>query len=181
MPMTLLTAPTSYPITLDEAKSQLREGTDDNDTLIFGILKAATNDAEVVTWRRFVTQTWTYYADSFGSLSLPYGQLQSVTSIKYYDSLNVLQTLSTSIYDVDNRSDPGHISLAYSQSWPEVYDKHNAIEVEYICGYTLVPEVIKQAIKLKCELMFGNLFNNEFDTYERSYQMMLDPYRLVRF
>lgn len=181
MPMALLIAPASYPINLDEAKCQLRETTEDNDTLILNIVKAATNDAEVMTWRKFITQTWTYYTTSLYDLRLPYGQLQSVTSVKYYDSANTIQTLATSIYDVDNRTDPGNITLAYSQSFPEVYDKPNAVEVEYVCGYTLVPEVVKQAIKIKCELMFGNLFNNEISAYERSYQMMLDPYRLSEF
>lgn len=181
MPISLTTAPTSYPINLSEAKDQIRELTADNDTFILNLIRAATDEAEIYCWRRFVTQTWTYYSDSFGKIVLPYGQLQSVSAVKYYDSSNVLQTLASSVYDVDTISEPGAVSLAYSQSWPQVYAKPNTIEIEYVCGYTSVPESIKQAIKIKVEMLFGNVLSSDMNSLQKTYESLLSPYRLFRF
>lgn len=180
MPVILTTAPTSYPITLTDLKDHLRETGTDNDTIILNTLKAATSEAENYTWRKFVTQTWTYYSNGFAhKFELPFGQLQSVTSIKYYDADNVLQTLDASVYDVDTLSDPGVIRLAYGQSWPTVYDRSNAIRIEFVCGYTVIPESIKNAIKLKSEMIYGNLFDSEINGIVRAYESALNPYRLV--
>jgi hypothetical protein len=46
--------------------------------------------------------------------------LQSVTTVKYYDASGVLQTLASTVYQVDTVSQPGRIVLAPTQIWPTV-------------------------------------------------------------
>ena len=83
-------------------------------------------------------------------LVLLYPPLSSVTSVKYYDSDNTLQTLDSSVYLVDTYSEPGTITLAPNQSWPSVKDRVNAVQVEYVAGYGTsssdVPEEARQTI-----------------------------------
>jgi len=185
MSQTLVTAPTAKPVTLSEVKKHLRVTASDDDKLINSLITAATELAEIYTWRRFITQTWDYFLNDFDYVNtLPYGKLQSVTSVKYYDSSNAQQTIANTVYDVVTDSDPGRVNLAYSQTWPYVYDRENAVEIRFVCGYgaaSAVPEPIKSAIKIKIELLYGNLFPNERDQLEMTYESLLTPYRIMTF
>lgn len=175
MGYTLVTAPTTTVISVEEAKLHLRVTEDDEDTLIQSLIKAATAFAETWTKRQFITATYDLYLDTFPSSDWGYGAdgweykrseivvpkppLQSVTSVKYYDIDGVLQTLVATTYDVDLSVDPGRIRIAYNQSWPSVQSKSNAIVIRFVCGYGLapaVPDTIKAAIKLH----IGHLYEN---------------------
>jgi uncharacterized phiE125 gp8 family phage protein len=79
--------------------------------------------------------------------------LQSVTSVKYYDTSGVQQTLSASTYQVDTFSEPGRILLAPNQVWPSVQaGRALAVEVLYVVGWTSadnIPADILEAIYLR--------------------------------
>ena len=66
---------------------------------------------------------------------------------------------NNTVYSVDTTSEPGLITLAYSQSWPTVRSIHHAIEIIYIAGYGAaanVPEEVKSAMKM----ILGNLYEH---------------------
>jgi uncharacterized phiE125 gp8 family phage protein len=70
--------------------------------------------------------------------------------IKYLDTNGAEQTLSSSIYRVDASTEPGRITVAYLQSWPDIRYVTNTITVTYNAGYgtaAAVPDEIKAAIK----------------------------------
>lgn len=126
--------------------------TDENDWLDNAI-KAARQYAEIFCNRSFIDTVWAYYLDDFKSeILLPRARLDSVTSIKYYDTANVQQTITSTYYDVDAYSEPARIREAYGYTWPYVYERMNAVEIIYKSGYgtatTDVPAPIRQAILL---------------------------------
>jgi len=91
MKTTLVTAPTKKPVSMDDLTLHLRidDETDIERQLLEGILSAATSKVESITNRKLFTQTWDYYLDEFpagDSFKLPFGNLASVTHIKYTDS-----------------------------------------------------------------------------------------------
>lgn len=109
--------------------------------------------AEEDTWRQFVTATWVLRLDAFpsnnGDIIVPKPPLQSVSSIKYYDTDGVQQTLVASGYDVDSYGGgPGIVRPAYGEIWPSTRAQLNAIEITFIAGYTTVPWAICKAIKI---------------------------------
>lgn len=185
MAKTLVTAPTSKPITLSEAKNHLRITANDDDKLITSLIAAAVDQVEEYTWRRLITQTWDLFEERFTrEMPLPYGSLQSVTTVKYYDVSGNIQTLSSSVYDVDTDNIQGNIRLVYNQTWPSIYSQPNPIEIRFICGYgaaSAVPESIRQAIKIKVELLYGNLFDNEREQLMMAYKSLLEAYRVGTF
>jgi hypothetical protein len=63
--------------------------------------------------------------------------LQSAT-VTYYDASGVLQTLSTSVYGIDDTvSEPGCIYLKPNQVWPSVQaGRPLAVEIDYVVGWT---------------------------------------------
>lgn len=133
--------PNQYPITLDEAKKQAEIDLNDlaHDKYVQAALMAATSQAEQYLHRRLVTQTWKLYLDCWPSvnyITLPFGRLQSVTSIKYTDSDGDQSTLDSGDYIVDTESEPGRVVLGYQEVWPTVtLYPSNPIEIEFVCGY----------------------------------------------
>jgi uncharacterized phiE125 gp8 family phage protein len=145
-------APTVEPVTLAEARAfHGISANDDNsrDMVIMSRIKSARIACEELTSRKFITQTWLAYSDSFIDRMNLFGDLQSVTSVKYYDVNGALQTLDTSIYYVDNINNS--VSLAPNKAWPDTLMNPNSVIIEYVCGYGMaidVPEPIKEAIKI---------------------------------
>lgn len=153
MGLTLITEPTVEPVTLAEAKTHLRITGTDHDTLITALIVAARQYLEdVKTGRAFITQTWDLTMDSFPACILvPFPPLQSVTSLKYYDTDGTEQTWDASNYRVDIASEPGRITPAYGVVWPSVRRQTGTITVRFVAGYGLaaaVPENVKHLVKL---------------------------------
>lgn len=153
--------PVIRPISTTEAKQQARIPSDDEIGLIQSYIDAATQAAEDYLGRGLLTQTWKLNLDRFADiLWLPMAApLQSVTSVKYYDTTGTQQTLATSVYDVDTVSRPGRILLKAGQSWPAVQGNRlaNHVEVIYVVGWTTadtVPERIKQGIRCYVSYLF---------------------------
>jgi uncharacterized phiE125 gp8 family phage protein len=149
----------SEPITLTEAKDQLRETGSSEDTYINTLIKTARQFAEEKTGRGLLAQTWKATLDN-GSLptdsiiELPRPPLQSVTEITYVDSDGATQTLSTDNYTIDTLSEPGRIMF---EDMPNIKSTINALTVEYVAGYSDASEVpagIKQAILILVEHWF---------------------------
>jgi uncharacterized phiE125 gp8 family phage protein len=147
--------------TTAEAKDFLKVDTTADDTLIDNLIKAATQSCEVYTNRYFLDTLVTQYADKWSDINTLYkSPVSSITHIKYYDSDDSLQTLDTSVYLLDEVSQPARIGLKPNQSFPNLADRINAIEVKYTVGYGTsssdVPEAIRQAVLIT----IGNWYEN---------------------
>jgi len=156
---TLVTAPALEPITVNEAKDHARITQDQEDGLILSWILSARQFAEDALQRGLYTQTWKLNLDRFADeISLPMaGPLQSVTTVKYYDTSGVLQTLASTVYAVDTVSRPGRVLLAPDQSWPSLQsDRRGGVEITYVVGWSSVadiPERIKQGIRMAVAAM----------------------------
>ena len=159
MASVLFTAPIIEPITLDDVKLHLRVDGTDEDEYLEGLIKTAREQVETLTQRALLTQTWDYFLDSWPDenyIKLPFGNLVSVTSVKYKDSAGTETTMVvTTAYLVETNGDQcGRIVLPYMVSWPVVtLYPSNPITVRFVCGWTtaeLVPFRIKEAIKMIC-------------------------------
>ncbi|MBT8449473.1 MAG: head-tail connector protein [Gammaproteobacteria bacterium] len=148
----LQTPAASYPISVDDAKLHGRITNDAEDGYVMAIIGAATSRAEKITGRAFISQTWIEYLDCWpAQIYLRKGDVQSVTSVKYIDTDDVVQTLPDTEYDVDLISNPARIIPSYGNSWPSnIKNTLNPIYIEYVCGYGEdsgdVPDDIKWAI-----------------------------------
>lgn len=164
MGLTLTTAPAVEPVSTAEAKTHMRVTASDEDTYIGTLIEAARIDSELVQHRQFITATYTLTLDRFPAgdyIDLPRPPLQSVTSVKYYDSSGTQQTFSSSNYTVDTSAAPGRIYVDWDTGWPsDVDDRRNAVEIIYKAGYgdaaTSVPNTTIQAIKIKVAHWFEN-------------------------
>jgi uncharacterized phiE125 gp8 family phage protein len=109
------------------------------------------------TNRKLLTQTWKLYLDEFPDcdrIRIPFGNLQSVTSVKYKitDGTETTMTVTTEYLVETNGDQCGYIILPYGVYWPtdQLYPS-NPITIEFVCGWTtaaLVPRNIRAMMKL---------------------------------
>ena len=135
------------------------------DDLLNAIITAAREHVEDITRRALLTQTWDYSLARWPKanfIKLPFGNLQSVSSIKWKDDDGTETTLTvTTDYLVEINGDQcGRIVLPYGETWPSgtLYPSR-PITIRFVCGWTtaaLVPYKIKAA----CLLIAADLYAN---------------------
>lgn len=138
--------------------------TSDEDVLT-ELIKTSRLNVEFDTGRKLVTQTWDYFIQGWPSedrIKIPFGNLQSVTYIKWKDTDGTETTLTaTTDYLVELNGDQcGFIVLPYGGTWPSgtLYPS-KPISIRFVCGYGVaadVPVQFKQAIKRKCTNLYMN-------------------------
>jgi len=168
----LKTAPAAEPVSLADLKKFLRIGSTltDNDDVLNAMLDTALIEVEKQSYRRLITQTWVMTCNTWYEAVqvLKYGQLQSVSSVKYLDEDESSQTVSTDDYKVAGTgdADTGRI-IFYADGdfdYPSVFEVE-PITIEYVCGYGLavdVPETFKTAIKMLVSDMWAGTCYSEF-------------------
>lgn len=180
----LISLPAETPITLEEAKSQLRVDFNDDDELIQSLIESATDYSERFLGRALIDQTWELVLDGFvhehhhrhydslrwlhrhdyeSGIKLPKPPLIEVVSVKYDDTSGAEQTVDPSEYMVDAIGEPGRVSPI--APWPATRPGVNSVRIQFRCGYLdqgsspgsqSVPSSIRAAIKL----MVGDLYAN---------------------
>ncbi|NLW66178.1 MAG: hypothetical protein GXY28_00090 [Bacteriovoracaceae bacterium] len=159
------------------------------DDLLSDILTTAREHVEDITGRALLTQTWDAYFDEWpdgNHFTLPFGNLQSVTSVSYKDTEGTETTLTaTTDYLVEANGDQkGRIVLPYGVSWPSVtLYPSNPIKIRLVCGWEEaadVPKRIKSAIKMICSDLYENRGERTRDELKenRAVDSLLYPARL---
>lgn len=188
MALTLITGPTTEPITVDELKEHLRIDGDDDDAYILSCIKAARVWFEGQTKRGIITQTWDYSIDfdwpwKHGQrwIDLPLNPVASVTSITYVNEAasSPLPTLAAADYDVVARQHGSYIVPAYNVTWAAVRAVPNAVIVRFVVGEATAPDDVKMALMV----LAGHYYENRETAMAapRAVEALVSPYRGVMF
>lgn len=150
--LTVVTPPTTEPLTLEEVQLNMRVTDSADDSMIQSLITAAREYVEVALSRALITQTLRYTLDQFpaGCIYLPRPPLVTVSSITYIDANEDSQALvANTDYRVDAYSEPGRIEPV--DQWPVTDARIKAVTIQYIAGYgaaSAVPQRVKQAMHL---------------------------------
>lgn len=186
--LVVVTPPSKEPLTIAEVKSHLGITSNDYDSAISRRISAARDWVEIWTRRALITRTYAYKLERWprkAIVALPMPPLQSVSSVKYYDTSDTEQTLSASEYKVDAVSMPGRVWFGYGM--PSTSDRPLPISIQYTAGYgnpSSVPATIKEAMLL----LLGHWMDFQGDiqsgmprTVPWAVEQMLSPYRVHEF
>lgn len=132
-----VTAPASSLLvcSVDEAKIQLNLAASSTyyDSLITGLIRSQQELAQNESWLQFFNATYSTYLPYFPRfLRIWKNPVSAINSVKYYDSDNVQQTLSSSNYRatvIDN------VMTIEFKDTPAIYDRLDSIVVEFQAGY----------------------------------------------
>jgi len=193
MKLKLITAPNVEPMTLTEAKLFLRvDGITEND-LITELITIAREYCENYQNRAYITQTWELALDCFPAvdyIELPKGKLQSVTSVKYYDTTETETTFSSDNYHVDDYNVVGKVVLAYSEIWPTTTLRTtNGVIIRYVVGYGDNASDVSVRVKQAMYMLIAHWYENREATGQRfvpkeidfAVSALLTQDRIVRF
>lgn len=137
----LLTAPPVEPITYLELEAQIRATLDTVEyPLVNAMISAARQQAENITRRALITQTWEVSLDRFpcGKIILPFPPIQSVTSVTYLDGDGVSTVLDPALYTLET-DEPAYLLPVWGQSWPTARNYPGSVKIVIVCGYGPAP------------------------------------------
>lgn len=147
--------PAAQQIPTVDLRVHCRTGSDE-DALLIAFLAAAVGHAEHYTGRSFGQQVLELALDEFptGPIELTQGPVASITSVTYADEDGVTQTLSNTLYTLDDYGLQAWAVPAYDTEWPSTQAVANAVKVRYVVGN--LPAAVRAALLLTV----GHLFEN---------------------
>ena len=150
-----VSAPATAPISLAEAKTQMRVESSDDDSIIQRLIDAAVAfvDVQGALGKAMITQTWgQWLSPNPSTVYLSLGPVQSVSAIKYYDVDGALQTATLADFNVFGTPNRISVSPKSGKAWPVTQMRDDAIKIEYIIGYgstsASVPETVRHALMM---------------------------------
>lgn len=199
--LSVVTSPSTYPVTNAEAKLYAKIDTTADDTLIDTLIAAATSAAEEYLKRAIITQTLKLTLDLLGIslnnalgdgvydlpisalygdlpriIKLPKAPVQSITSVKTYDTSNTLTTYDSANYFLDISG--ARLVLNQSAYWGSDIRPQASCEITYVAGYGLaasVPAAIKTAILMHIQSMYDERIICEMPAMCKN---LLDQFRI---
>ena len=185
-----ITAPAAEPVSTAEAKLHARVDHSTDDTLIDMLIAASRQEAEHITGRALINQTWEQVLPAFAdAMDLDLAPVASITSVKYLDSAGVEQTLANTVYDLIEEALPPRVVLKTGQSWPAAYAADDAVRIRFAAGYgadgTFVPQPLRAWIMIRVASLYAQreAFAAGISIAEipgRYIDGLLDAYRLMR-
>lgn len=166
-----VTAPSASPISLAEAKAQMRVEGNDEDTIIQRLIDAAVAFVDVQGALGFamITQTWgQWVGPNPGTVMLSLGPVQSVSAIKYYDINGTLQTATLADFNVFGTPNRITVSPKTGYAWPVTQTRDDAIKIEYVIGYGATSASVPQTVRHALMMLVAHWYENRETSAEKS-------------
>tara|TARA_Y100000114_G_scaffold61189_1_gene56168 strand:- start:3450 stop:4112 length:663 start_codon:yes stop_codon:yes gene_type:complete len=206
--LSVVTAPTTEPLTRTEVKSFLRIDTTDDDTLVDVLIETARQFAEEYMGRTLINTTYKLSLDGFIEnqvpikeglytapylsfykqyIELPRPPLVSVTHIKTFDDDNTETTYASTKYHVDTARNPGRIVLKDGETWPTSLRTANGVEVTYVGGYGATASSVPSPIKVGMRQHITYLYEHRGDVEQNLgnfpilAKQLYQPFRVLNF
>ena len=193
--LNLVSTPTATDlISVSTAKNFLRITHTGDDTLIGNLILAAVEVAQNYTNSRFLVYEYKMVMNNWDdvllqndlpNIVLPYPPLKEITHLKYYDTDNALQTWSSSNYWGGTfKNQAGFLAINSGVNTPTLYDREDAIEIQFKCGYGTLGSDVPEAIKIATLLILGKMYEVREDNVSRlpkASEYILDPYRFKTY
>jgi uncharacterized phiE125 gp8 family phage protein len=185
----IITAATTEPVTLAQARRHLRivafgtPAAHPDDADIEVMIKSAREWCEQYTGKSFAVQTIELALDDFpdNEIELPLAPIKTIVSVKYADTSAVEQTASSALYSLDDYSTPNWLLLTSDSVWPESLGSANNVKVRMTTSDSAIPAPVTSAILL----IIGHLYENrqentviEMSALPMGVFNLLQPYRI---
>lgn len=184
-----VTAPGVLPITLAEAKVQLRLESSDasEDTYLTMLISAAVEWGEAYTGRAFINRTLKFIFSDFpifNAVELPISPVSTVSAVKYL-SAGALSTMPSTDWVVPSASRNAQVCLAAGKSWPtDLDDQRKNVTIEFTAGYGAAAGDVPAGIRMALLQFVGWAYTNRGDcdvsNPPSAIMRAFAPYRVMR-
>ncbi len=156
-------APTSEPLTIDEAARQLQIAVGDDNAHITTLIQVARDVVENGTGRALMASTWVGVCAEWpecGDIYLTVAPISAVASVKYYaDGDTVLTTVDSADYVVSTLVQPAQITFDDDFEYPALANRPDAVQVTFTAGATNprnVPPSCRHAVAILVRHYYDN-------------------------
>jgi uncharacterized phiE125 gp8 family phage protein len=214
MNLTVISEPPFEPVTLEDVYEHLRldtvgsPPTHPDDSRLARHITAARHHVEVMSRRALIQQTLRLSMPTFPVsndawvissnrntltriIRVPRPPIVSIVSATYFDGDNALQTIDPASYYLTDEQVP-ELRFTSSFTAPTLYDRPDAVRVNYIAGYTpegsppvtqaeyaaAVPGALKDAILLGVQLLYDDLKPEDYMMLFNARESLVQPYRI---
>lgn len=165
-------------------KKQLKLSADDTseDDLLNSYLVSTIRQAEEYTRRVIDLSTWRSYLRGLHDVTLDVHPVTlSSIVVKYFDVNDAEQTLSTSLYTIQNNGD-NFARIEFEGALPALSSINEPVYIEYLAGYSTYPEwfvtpILKRASD-EYEIRTGQV-SHSLNTVEFNFHRALFPYKML--
>lgn len=200
---------TYYPLEVKDVKDYLRLDENEDEIYVRTLIASATSYAQETLNRSLVNRSIVLALDGAGEIELPlqegmydgadiprmndkiklpFGNVQSITSIKYYDKHDNEYIFEPSNYYLDNFSSPARVILRDGATWPSSLRDANGLQIEYVSGYGNNPKQVPEQIRVAMLQYIAFLYEHRGD-FERfpppampaAINVLLQPYKVYQF
>lgn len=171
--------PAAIAVSVADIKLNSRIENTVEDAWITDAIKAATEQAEHRTGNTYGARVVEFALDSFpvAEIQTP-TPLNSVVSIKYVNEIGNEQTVSNTLYTIENYR-LKHWILPVGE-WPVTSIGANAVKIQVNIGYAEMPASVKQWVKLAVDTWYkhrGSVTDAQSFELPRNFGMaLLDPH-----
>jgi uncharacterized phiE125 gp8 family phage protein len=160
------------PISLTYAKKNLNidETFTDDDDYLTSLINAATDCFEYYTKTTLMYTVYSTPRNCWSSqIVLKKRPLISITSVKYYDTDEVEQTVSSDDYKMINTTYPyGYIQFRDTFTYPDIADFENQITITFTAGLYNSQDDVPECLKLAIAQWVASAYNNRGDCSEQN-------------
>ena len=180
--------PAVEPVTLAEAKANLRISHDSEDALISGLIRAAREDVERITGMALIDQTWRLTLDAWPpsrTVRIRRHPVRQIIAVTAYGSEGEAWAVDPARYQLDAETRPARLHL---ERPPERLRAINGIEIDFRAGFGEagpdVPDLLKRAILMLVahwyEFRAHVPPSAQPVSFPPGYEELIDGYRLRR-
>ena len=180
--------PAVEPVSLGEAKDQLRIDGDSDDALLSLYIQSAREQCEEVTGLALIEQQWRMTLDQWPGqgepwwdgvkqmaiselrssarpfwVILPRYPLIDAESVTTYDQNGDPSTVDLSDFVVDREQQPGRLVLRNTATWPIALQRANAVEIDYTAGFGPDADSVPAALRVALLQMVATLYEHRGD------------------
>ncbi len=147
-------APTTEPLTLDDAVRHLQLAVSDDNAYITALIATARDVTESITGRALITSTWLAVCQDWPEecIELIVAPVTAVASVKYYAyGETSLTTVDSADYTVSTAVAPAVITFGEDFDFPELANRPDAVQITFTAGHataTAVPPSLKHALRV---------------------------------
>jgi uncharacterized phiE125 gp8 family phage protein len=186
MSLILTTPPATEPVSLAEAKAQLRVTHTDDDVYISTLIVSARRRIEARTGLRLITQGWSQFMDCWpvgGMIALGLTPVSAVSDVIVYGDTDAASTVDPAHYFLDAASHPPRVVFRQGRNPSPPGRPANGIEVRITAGFGLaaaVPQDLKQAILLLVADGFAHRGDETARPMPPAVLELINAYRVMR-
>ena len=163
----LIAEPALEPLTLDETRAWLRLDTQDEDSLVASLIRAARHGVEQATRRALISQTWRLRLDRWppgGVVPVPLAPVASILAVRVFDAAGAATVAPPAKFRLEEE----YTTRIVCDDPPPPGRLYGGIEIDLRVGYGATGDFVPPPLRQGMLMLIAHWFENRGDALHES-------------